>query len=194
MGQVESVSWLRVAIVALMAALALEYVWMQVAPPGARRGRDALGQRIGGAVCTADGQRGDFGKTDYEWQLTAMDGTDTSLLRHKNEVIFINVWATWCGPCVKEMPEIQALYKSVKAQGITFMMISEEDRDTVRQFVEEKGFTFPVYVTEHVPDEFESRGIPATFVVDRRGRIVLKKSGAAQWDSDTCRSFLRSLL
>jgi len=193
MGQVESVSWLRVAIVALMAALALEYVWMQVAPPGARRGRDALGQRIGGAVCTADGQRGDFGKTDYEWQLTAMDGTDTSLLRHKDKVLFINVWATWCKPCIAEMSEIQALHDSLMAHNISFLVISEEDRNTVRSFVQQQGYTFPVYVTERVPQVFESRGIPASFVVDRQGLIVLRKIGAGQWDTDTCRGFLRSL-
>ncbi len=195
MGAEVRISWLRIAIVALLAVMVLEYVWVQVNPAGGKRNRgQAIFGHIGGEACPAEGKRGAFGQTDYEWQLTALDGTDTSLLRHKDRVLFINVWATWCGPCIAEMPEIQALFESLKGQGVAFLAISDEDRETVRKFVEEKGYTFPVYVTENVPDEFESRGIPATFVVDRTGGIVLKKTGAASWDTDTCRSFLRSLL
>ncbi len=193
MPELEKVSWLRIAIVGLLAVMVLEYAWLRVGPETSRRSGGWPGERIGGAVCTADGQRGDFGKTDYEWQLTAMDGTDTSLLRHKDKVLFINVWATWCKPCIAEMSEIQALHDSLMAHNISFLVISEEDRNTVRSFVQQQGYTFPVYVTERVPQVFESRGIPASFVVDRQGLIVLRKIGAGQWDTDTCRGFLRSL-
>jgi peroxiredoxin len=188
-------NWNRIALILLMGALLIfataEYFWVQT--PRAGGARRTLFAGAGG--CPADPTaREDHGQTDYDWPLYTLDGTPTHLSRFREQAVFINVWATWCGPCVREMPEIQALYDTMSQEGVAFLLVSEEDGETVRTWVEQRQFTFPVYTTQQVPEAFESRGIPATFVVDRQGNIVFKRVGAAQWNNETCYVFLRSLL
>jgi thiol-disulfide isomerase/thioredoxin len=130
---------------------------------------------------------------DYSATLRRVDGADTPLEQFRGQPLFVNVWATWCGPCVAEMPSIQALYDATKDAGVAFLLISEEEADVVSRFVADGQYTFPVYVTEKLPDVFESRGIPTTFIADRDGTIIYRHTGSADWNSESCRKLLRSL-
>jgi hypothetical protein len=91
------------------------------------------------------------------------------------------------------MPAIQRLHDAVSNDGIALVLVSDEDADTVRQFVEKGGYTFPVFLSRTEPEVFESDVIPATFVVSRQGQVVLSHVGAAEWDNAACQSFLRAL-
>ncbi len=126
--------------------------------------------------------------------MTALDGRETTLGEHRGKVVFVNVWATWCGPCVNEMPGIQALYDSARKEGVAFVLVSEEKSEVVKTFVEQEKYSFPVFTSENLPDKFKTQGIPATFVVNRQGAIVHKHVGSADWNTESCRKFLRSLL
>jgi peroxiredoxin len=93
------------------------------------------------------------------------------------------------------MPSIQRLYDSMKTERAAFLMVSDEEPERVRKFVVKKGYTFPVYIAGgQAPAAFESRGIPATFIVDRTGAIVFRQVGGAKWDDDSCRRFLHKLM
>ncbi len=175
-----------------------EWAWLE-SPRGSAKGR-ARGffARLaeGPSGCPANGQKSSNGSADYSWQIRTLDGRATRLEEFRGKVLFVNVWATWCGPCVSEMPDIQGLYNSLqKDSNVAFLLVSEEEDAPVRTFVTENKITAPVFISNAtMPGVFESRGIPATFIVDRAGAIVHKRIGAAHWDDESCRAFLRSLL
>ena len=130
-----------------------------------------------------------------DWSLRGLDGTPMSLREQQGRVVFLNHWATWCGPCVAEMPSIQALYDSLNAEGVVFVLVSEEDPAKVRNFVQGRSFRVPVYLREKKPPAaYKSVWITATFILDRNGGIVAEHVGAANWDVEGCRRYLRRLV
>ena len=132
---------------------------------------------------------------DVEWKLQSLDGEETSLSAFEGKVLFVNLWATWCGPCVVEMPSIQRLYEQFPQEDVAFLLVSDEPPDVVEEFVQEKGWELPLYVSDDErPSVFESPGIPATFILDREGRIVFRHVGSARWDDETSVRFLSDLL
>lgn len=133
----------------------------------------------------------------YDLELKALDGRSTSLQEFRGNVIFLNYWATWCPPCIAEMPNIQALYEEVgHRDGLAFVMVSlDEDRKKAETFIERKGFTFPVYFPEgRRPASLQSGIIPTTFVIGADGNIITKREGMAQYHTGRFREFLERLM
>lgn len=134
---------------------------------------------------------------NYDFELQDLEGNRKRVSQLRNKVLFVNMWATWCGPCRVEMPSIQALYSDVDTSRVAFLMISvddEGDQHKVRRFVTDKGYTFPVYtLAGRLPELLEVRSIPATFVVAKDGKVVMKESGVANYDTKKVRKFLRDL-
>ena len=104
-----------------------------------------------------------------------LDGTSFSLDDLKGNVVLVNVWATWCPPCVIEMPGFQRAYEDLKDQGFLVLGISKDqgDPERVRAFLQEKGITYPVAMAA----ETDLGGLtdvttfPTSFLIDREGRI-----------------------
>ena len=135
------------------------------------------------------------GKADDTWSFKTLDGKETRFSEFRNKVLFINFWATWCIPCLAEMKSLQNLYDSFKIENVQFLMVSNEDEKTVREFLEKKQFTFPVYLAKDaLPQIFKSEGIPATFILNRDGAVIFKHIGAAKWDEKSCVDFIHKLL
>ena len=133
-------------------------------------------------------------KMDYNWRVQGLDGKELHVGKTKGKVVFLNFWATWCFPCVAEMPSIQRLYDEIKSEEIHFMCVSDEDGKKVSKFVKENGFTFPLYtLVGEKPHVFKTRGIPATFIISQDGQIVFKHVGAAKWDDKTSIDFIKEL-
>jgi len=134
-------------------------------------------------------------KMDYNWRVEGLDGKELNVVETKGKVLFLNFWATWCPPCVAEMPSIQSLYDKIKAEGISFICVSEESRTEVSKFVKERGFTFPLYtLVGEKPQVLKSRGVPATFIVSQDGQIVFRQVGSAKWDDRTSIEFIKGLM
>ena len=134
------------------------------------------------------------GAADESWVLTSLDGSELSFGELRGKTVFLNLWATWCGPCVMEMPAIESLYESVREdRNVALVLVSEEDPETVDAFARQQGWDLPLYVATTRPEVFRSRGVPATFVIDPEGAVVYRHIGAADWDSDGCRAFLSEL-
>jgi len=134
-------------------------------------------------------------RMDYNWRVQGLDGKELDVAQTKGKVIFLNFWATWCPPCLAEMPSIQRLYEKMKSEEIHFMCVSDEERTKVSKFVKEKGFTFPVYtVIGEKPRVFQTRGIPATFIISQDGQIVFKHVGGAKWNHETSVDFIKGLM
>ena len=132
----------------------------------------------------------------HDFPLVTLDGKPANLNDFKGKVIFMNLWATWCPPCIAEMPNIHKLYEKTSATDVAFVMLSlDEDFEKARKFVKRKAYTFPVYgLKEGLPAEFETTIIPTTYVIDRNGKIVLRKEGMAKYDTDEFKIFLDKLI
>lgn len=142
-----------------------------------------------------DAQAGDAGEAVAQpWELTGLDGGSVRFADLEARVLFVNRWATWCAPCVREMPTIEALSERLAGEDVAFLMISSETLETVRAHVENAAWRLPVYVAGEVPAAFGSSGIPATFIVDAQRRIALRRIGSADWDDDAAEAFVRGLL
>ena len=130
------------------------------------------------------------------FQMVDLEGNTVAFESLKGKVIFLNIWATWCPPCVAEMPNIQSLYEKVGSDKIAFVMLSVDQAgvDKVKKFIDRKGFTFPVYMpTGQLPQEFYSQAIPTTFIISPEGKIVARQEGMAEYDTKEVREFLQGM-
>jgi thiol-disulfide isomerase/thioredoxin len=129
----------------------------------------------------------------YSMPLTAPEGDELRLGEFKGKVLFVNVWASWCPPCVAEMPTIETLYNNVSDnENIKFVLISmDEKQKAANDFMEDKEFPMPYYFpTSGMPRVFQSSYIPSTYVVSKEGKIIYKNEGIADYSSDAFRGWL----
>lgn len=132
---------------------------------------------------------------DYNFILVDQHGNRKPFSDFKEKVVFINFWATWCPPCIAEMPDINSLYEDQKTQGIEFVLISlDDDFQKAKDFVQKKDFAFPIYqLASPLPKVYESSAIPTTYVLSPEGKIVVSKSGMAKYNTRKFRDFLQDL-
>lgn len=133
----------------------------------------------------------------YDMTLISLDGEHTDFSKFKGEVVFLNFWATWCPPCIAEMPNIQALYEQYKDNdAIKFVMVSlDEDPQKARRFLLDRNFTFDAYRLGSLrPEVFQSSIVPTTYVISKDGRLVSKKQGMANYNTVSFKNFLNQLL
>jgi peroxiredoxin len=125
-----------------------------------------------------------------DFTLTELGGETWTLKEQRGKVVLLNFWATWCPPCRKEMPDLEALYRQFKGQGLVILAISDEDAGKVRPFIAEQKVTYPILLDRgrKVNELFQIEGIPKTFVYDRNGKLV-----AQSIDMRTRRQFLEML-
>lgn len=128
----------------------------------------------------------------YDVPLLDLDGNRVDMTKWKGKTIFINVWATWCSPCLAEMPVIHDLYKEMEGEDIVFAMFSsDESIDVAKNFVKKKGYTFPTYYLHAgLPKPYSTATIPTTFVVNPAGDVVMRHVGMFNYNSDAFRAFL----
>ncbi|WP_223033185.1 TlpA family protein disulfide reductase [Hanstruepera marina] len=132
--------------------------------------------------------------SDYNWKLVDQDGNPFDFNNAKGQVIFVNFWATWCPPCIAEMPSIEALYKDYNDK-VLFLLVSNEKPEAIVKFKEKRSFNFKFYNPISAPPSyFETRSIPKTYVIDKSGNIVMDRGGAANWNSDKVRATLDRLI
>lgn len=132
--------------------------------------------------------------TNYNWQLKGLNTADLDFETTKNKVIIVNFWATWCPPCIAEMPSLQDLYNDYKDQ-VIFVFVTQEGSDKVIPFIEKNKYDLPIYnMLSQEPSLLTTRSIPATYLIDKNGAIVINKTGAANWNSAKVRSQLDDLI
>jgi peroxiredoxin len=132
------------------------------------------------------------------FMLRDVDGKLVSLDDFDGKVVLLNFWATWCANCRKEMPAMERLYQSVRAEGFEIVAISVDQAATekVKAFADELKLSFPVL---HDRDSIISRlysnpGVPVSYLVDRKGRIVYRVLGEYDWFSPEARDTVQALL
>ena len=122
-----------------------------------------------------------------KFTLRNLRGNLEGLDDHAGKVIVVNFWATWCAPCVKEMPSFETLYRRFRSQGLTVLAVSlDKDRSAkVQEFVDKYKLSFPVLLdTEGIAEKlYPSFTIPFTYVIDKQGRVAARIDGAKDWES-----------
>ena len=129
----------------------------------------------------------------------AFSGETISLSKLKGKVVFLNVWATWCGPCREEMPSMETLYDELKGNKDFVMLAVSQDtkgKSAVVPYVEKNGYHFKILLDPEnkVGDSYGVSGVPETFIIDRNGRIVAHHMGAFDWSRPDVKSALNELL
>lgn len=115
-----------------------------------------------------------------DFELTTVKGEKVKLSDLKGKLVMINFWATWCVPCVKEMPILAELYDKYKAQGLEILAVSGdsvEDKSKIAPFALKNKLNFPVMFGENVPSLYDVHSYPTTIFVDRQGNIKYRSSG-----------------
>lgn len=131
---------------------------------------------------------------DMGWDLQRLGAGPASLSEYRGRTIFIDVWATWCKPCIAQMPSIQKLYEQHQSEEYAFLLISPEDEEIVGKFLAAHDYTLPFYLTgDQHPETFDIRPLPFTYVINPRGEIVYQNHGGPnQYDSESFVEFFRS--
>jgi thiol-disulfide isomerase/thioredoxin len=115
----------------------------------------------------------------------------------KGKVVFLNFWATWCGPCRVEMPSMEALYLMYKDRGFEILAVNSGERNPeVMSFMTNYGLTFPTVLDSDgtVSRSYGIQAIPTTFLIDREGNMILRLVGSIDWDTPIIHAALELLL
>lgn len=121
-----------------------------------------------------------------DFSLIDRQGKIWTLSELKGQVVFINFWATWCPPCLKELPSMQKLYTTLPKDSFKMLAILNKDKTTLADFVaNQKGITIPILDDSQnvVGSKYFLTGLPETFIVDKQGIIRKKVIGGFQWDT-----------
>lgn len=113
------------------------------------------------------------------------------------KVVFINFWATWCPPCIAEMPSIQILYDKFKDNKDIVFLIVDVDADLIgaERFMKSRKFTLPLYIpNSNIPSSFLKGAIPTTVILDKRGNIDVRLEGGRDYTAPQITQALQSLL
>ncbi len=134
-----------------------------------------------------------------DFKLEALDGSTVSLDKLRGKVVFLNIWATWCGPCREEMPSMETLYDEFRNnQDFVMLAVSQDTkgRVVVAPYVEKNGYHFKVLLDPEnkVGEAYDVSGVPETFIIDRQGRIVAHHMGAFDWSRPDVKEALKQLL
>jgi peroxiredoxin len=142
------------------------------------------------AAAMAKLESDDQARRDADFTLADLEGKHWTLKSMRGSVVLVNFWATWCGPCRKEIPDLDALFKRFKDQGLVVLAISDEEAGKVKPFVAQQRFSYPVLLDGggNVNKLFRIGGIPKTFVYDREGKLA-----AQSIDMRTMKQFLEML-
>ena len=127
--------------------------------------------------------------------LVTLGGKNVNLSELKGKVVFVNMWASWCPPCVAEMPGIHALYEKVDKTKVAFVMISLDEKPAKAQaLLKRRGYTFPVYFpTGPLPAPFNSSAIPSTVILGPDGQVAARHDGMAEYDTPEFKAALENL-
>ena len=138
------------------------------------------------------------GKEAPPFRLPALGGGASDLASQRGKIVVLNFWATWCPPCVAEMPSLERLHRALSPEGLSVVTVStDEDEADIERFVKERALTLPVLKDPGgriAADLYRTTGYPETFVLDRAGRILEHVVGPAEWDSAARLAAFRRLL
>lgn len=153
-----------------------------------------------GIGCGVDARGVEVGDRVPRYSAPDLSGEEIAFEDHIGQVVLVNVWATWCGPCRVEMPPIQEAYRRYRDRGFTVLAVSIDQgpgyEEKVAAFADQYGLEFPILLDPegHVTEVLRTVGVPETFVLGRDGRIAKRLIGATDWNSESNQILIEELL
>jgi peroxiredoxin len=133
-----------------------------------------------------------------DFTLPGLDGEMVRLADQKGKVVFLNIWATWCPPCVQEMPSMEKLYQQLKGEDFEILAVSIDKKgaEAVLPFMKKHKLSFTALIDakESLKYKYQTTGVPETFIIDRNGIIVEKVIGPRDWATPDAIGFLQNLI
>ena len=130
--------------------------------------------------------------------LVDIRGVEHALEQYRGKVVVVNFWATWCPPCVEELPSLESAWQRYRQQGLVVLAVSGEERDVVTSFLERlpSEITFPVLIDGDMKsgNRWQIRGLPTTVVVDRSGDVHWRAEGQLDFSASDVNKKLLALL
>ena len=130
--------------------------------------------------------------------LPGPSGVPLRLADFRGRVVLLNFWATWCPPCIAEMPSMERLHQSLQERGLVVLAVSVDTEGVakVTPFLQRLGLTFSVALDPHgaVSRKYGAADLPSSFLIDRQGRVVAAATGRRDWFSASARSYVEELL
>jgi peroxiredoxin len=132
-----------------------------------------------------------------EFDLKDAAGRGLTLKKLRGKVVFLNFWATWCPPCIEEMPAMEKLHKELEKDGLVVLAVNfQEGPVRVREFLTKQNFTFAALLDRDgkVAERYQAWALPVSVVINKRGEIAAKAMGARDWAGQESLRFFRELL
>lgn len=156
------------------------------------------------------GERSGIGPGDSapSFNLHDLDGVSHKLTEYRGKVVLINFWASWCAPCVAEMPALERLYRRLKDQGFEIVAVGVDDEvSNLKEFQKQFDLSFPVLFDKgnKIKAQYNVRGVPESFVLDKSGKFIMipdlddnqpvvRIVGPREWDSPNAVARFKKLL
>jgi len=126
-------------------------------------------------------------------KLTDLDGKEVDLTEFEGKTVFVNFWATWCRPCIQEMPSIAALETQLAGKNIVFFFASDEEVDKIQKFMESRKMSLNFVRVEN-PESLGIQALPTTFIFDGEGNMVFSEVGFRKWDDPATVEMITKLI
>jgi thiol-disulfide isomerase/thioredoxin len=133
-------------------------------------------------------------RADYGWTLRDLDGAPVSFEKFRGRAVFLNLWATWCGPCREELPSIANLADNRRLKDVAFVCVStDQSAEALKAYVRDKRWAMTVLRATELPAAFGTEYLPATFLIAPDGTVAAFEEGPAQWDDPSAVDYLEKL-
>lgn len=137
-------------------------------------------------------------KPASDFSLPGLDGKQVKLSDYRGKVVLLNIWATWCLPCVEEMPSMQKLYNEFKGGDFEILAVSidAQGREVVAPFMKNHKLTFPALLDPQgtIKTAYGLTGVPESFIIDKDGILIKKIVGPLDWATPAIFQFFRDLI
>jgi len=150
-----------------------------------------------GCLCVWSASAGELSGVAPNFELAAMDGGRVSLADLKGQVVMVNFWATWCGPCRQEMPHLDALYQRYSSLGFTLLGVNvEKDSSGAGKYLAETPVTFPILFDpkNEVTAMYNVVAMPSTVLIDKNGNLRFIHHGYQPGYENEYQTQIRALL
>ena len=150
------------------------------------------------SIDISDFSRVSAGNPAPDFTLSSIDGQTVSLADYRGKVVLLNIWATWCPPCVEEMPSMEKLHQTIDRESFKILAVSIDTsgEKTVNPFMKKHKLTFTTLIDTEgtIKKQYQTTGVPESFIIDKNGMIVEKVVGPADWAAPQVVDYFQKLI
>lgn len=137
-------------------------------------------------------------EAELAWAVTPIEasglGAPIEIGAYRGRVLLLHAWASWCTPCIRELPALQGLQNRLADTDVVFALVAMEEERPARAFMRRSGLELPAFLeTRRMPAGYRLLGLPSTWIIDREGRVLVQRHGAVDWDTEEAEALLRGI-